>query len=162
MRWYGLLAEALDVLETGEDALVAVLGTEPGELDNPAMELAHQVNTAVAVCDGRALVVTYLLDSEVPGQRDPRGPAPAVLRGPALSTALATVPGAQAVLVRGGGRDEREGEIQQPGGAPGESFGASLSQLYLRVTGPETSAALRRALELHSFLAVAEEQVDNT
>lgn len=42
------------------------------------------------------------------------------------------------------------------------AFGASLSQLYLRVTGPETSAALRRALELPSFLAVAEEQVDNT
>lgn len=34
VRWCGLLAEALDVLETGEDELVAVLGTEPGELDD--------------------------------------------------------------------------------------------------------------------------------
>ncbi|WP_328337007.1 hypothetical protein [Streptomyces violaceus] len=126
VRWYGLLAEALDVLETAEAALVAVLGTEPGELDDPAMELAHQVNTAVAVRDGRALVVTYLLDPKVPGKRDPRGPAPAVLRGPALSTAPATVPGARAVPVRGGGwRDEREGEIQQPGRASGEGVRAT-------------------------------------
>ncbi len=38
-------------------------------------------------------------------------------------------------------------------------FGASLSELYAQAAGPEASAALLRALELRSWLAVAEEQV---
>lgn len=40
-----------------------------------------------------------------------------------------------------------------------QAFGASLSELYAQAAGPEASAALMRALELRSWLAVAEEQV---
>ncbi|MFI6289360.1 hypothetical protein ACIBCM_32225 [Streptomyces sp. NPDC051018] len=39
------------------------------------------------------------------------------------------------------------------------AFGAPVHQLYATATGPGASAALRRALELRSFLVVAEEQV---
>ncbi|AJT62495.1 hypothetical protein T261_0806 [Streptomyces lydicus] len=40
-----------------------------------------------------------------------------------------------------------------------KAFGSSLTELYEQAAGPDTSAALQRALELRSFLAVAEEQV---
>lgn len=40
-----------------------------------------------------------------------------------------------------------------------KAFSASLAELYEQAAGPETSAALQRALELRSFLAVAEEHV---
>nr|WP_202536900.1 hypothetical protein [Streptomyces sp. SID8350] len=40
-----------------------------------------------------------------------------------------------------------------------QAFGASLRELYAQAAGPEASAALMRALELRSWLAVAEEQV---
>ncbi|MFD9484674.1 hypothetical protein ACFWBX_11840 [Streptomyces sp. NPDC059991] len=40
-----------------------------------------------------------------------------------------------------------------------QAFGASLSELYAQAASPEASAALARALELRSWLAVAEEQV---
>ncbi|MBM7167072.1 hypothetical protein JQK87_01255 [Streptomyces sp. G44] len=40
-----------------------------------------------------------------------------------------------------------------------QAFGASLSELYARADTPEASAALTRALELRSWLALAEEQV---
>ncbi|MEU9396569.1 hypothetical protein AB0D86_42040 [Streptomyces sp. NPDC048324] len=40
-----------------------------------------------------------------------------------------------------------------------QAFGAPVRELYAQATGPEASAALVRALELRSFLAVAEEQV---
>ncbi|WP_405737416.1 hypothetical protein OG607_41455 [Streptomyces sp. NBC_01537] len=39
------------------------------------------------------------------------------------------------------------------------AFGAPVPALYETVTDPEAPAALRRALELRSFLAIAEEQV---
>ncbi|MCL6739430.1 hypothetical protein [Streptomyces neyagawaensis] len=38
-------------------------------------------------------------------------------------------------------------------------FGASLGELYAQAAGSDASPALRRALELRSFLVVAEEQV---
>ena len=101
VHWYGLLAEAQKALETAEDALVAVLGTPPGELDDPAMALAHQVNTAVGVRDGRAMVVTYLLDADAPGRR---GALPKAGRGPALPTTPAVLPSMQPVAVRGARR----------------------------------------------------------
>ncbi|MFB7270747.1 hypothetical protein [Streptomyces sp. NPDC056244] len=87
--WHGLLSEAQTVLERAEDELVTVLHTRQGELDDPAMDLAHQVNTAVAVRDGRAVVITYLLDPDSPGKQNPgasRGPAPAAGHRPALRT----------------------------------------------------------------------------
>ncbi|MDL2075767.1 hypothetical protein QNN03_04875 [Streptomyces sp. GXMU-J15] len=40
-----------------------------------------------------------------------------------------------------------------------EAFGAEVAELYAHATRGEASAALQRALELRSFLAVAEEQV---
>ncbi|WP_329025808.1 hypothetical protein [Streptomyces sp. NBC_00690] len=40
-----------------------------------------------------------------------------------------------------------------------EAFGAPVHQLYVAATMPGASAALRRALELRSFLVLAEEQV---
>ncbi|MGW0711735.1 hypothetical protein ACWD4G_38255 [Streptomyces sp. NPDC002643] len=40
-----------------------------------------------------------------------------------------------------------------------EAFGASVADLYAQAARFETDAALQRALELRSFLAVAEEQV---
>ncbi|MER5442572.1 hypothetical protein [Streptomyces sp. NPDC002790] len=40
-----------------------------------------------------------------------------------------------------------------------EAFGAEVAELYAQVTQGEANAALQRALELRSFLAVAEEQV---
>ncbi|MER7986519.1 hypothetical protein ABTY53_13090 [Streptomyces noursei] len=40
-----------------------------------------------------------------------------------------------------------------------EMFGAPMAELYARASSPEVSAALTRALELRSFLALAEEQV---
>ncbi len=40
-----------------------------------------------------------------------------------------------------------------------QAFGAPVRELYAQATGSEASAALVRALELRSFLVVAEEQV---
>ncbi|MGW5679813.1 hypothetical protein ACWEV4_32850 [Streptomyces sp. NPDC003860] len=40
-----------------------------------------------------------------------------------------------------------------------DAFGAPVHQLYATATTPGASAALRRALELRSFLVLAEEQV---
>ncbi|NEB01948.1 hypothetical protein [Streptomyces sp. SID13726] len=40
-----------------------------------------------------------------------------------------------------------------------EAFGASITELYARAAGSEAGAALHRALELRSFLVVAEEVV---
>lgn len=40
-----------------------------------------------------------------------------------------------------------------------EAFGAPVTELYELAAGPNPSAALTRALELRSFLVVAEEQV---
>lgn len=107
VHWYGLLAESQGALEKAEDALVEVLGSEPEELDDSAMELAHQVNAAVAVRDGRAMVITYLLDPNAPGKHGPghwRGASPAARRGPALPATPAVLPSTGAIPVRGASR----------------------------------------------------------
>ncbi|WP_217550071.1 hypothetical protein [Streptomyces sp. GbtcB6] len=104
VRWYGLLAESQDALDTAEDALVAALGTEPGELDDAAMELAHRVDAAVAARDGRAMVVDYLLDPLAPGKRGPAAwprATPAPRRAPALPTFAPTPPGTRDIPARG-------------------------------------------------------------
>ncbi|MER6500172.1 hypothetical protein ABT218_12455 [Streptomyces sp. NPDC001455] len=44
-------------------------------------------------------------------------------------------------------------------GQPQEIFGAPVTALYVSANGPDASPALARALELRSFLALAEEQV---
>ncbi|MFF0551087.1 hypothetical protein ACFYUL_19220 [Streptomyces sp. NPDC004311] len=99
LRWYGHLTDAQEALTRAEDALVAELGSTPGELDDPAMALAHQVNAAVAVRDGRAMVVRYLLDGNAPGNRAAwsgpsrtAGLAPALRATPVARPAVTTVP----------------------------------------------------------------------
>ncbi|WP_406463376.1 hypothetical protein OH768_47925 [Streptomyces sp. NBC_01622] len=107
VHWYGLLAESQDALDTAEDALVETLGTQPGELDDTAMELAYQVNAAVAARDGRVMVVDYLLDPLAPGKRGPdawRSADPAARRAPALPTSAPVVPGTRSVPARGAAR----------------------------------------------------------
>jgi hypothetical protein len=69
VKWHGLLVEAQSVLESAEDDLLAALDTQPNEVDDPTMDLAHRVNAAVATRDGRALVVRWLLDPDAPGQK---------------------------------------------------------------------------------------------
>lgn len=107
VHWYGLLAESQYALDTAEDALVAALAAQPGELDDPAMELAHQVNAAVAARDGRVMVVDYLLDPLAPGKRGPgawRGTEPAARLPPALPTSASALPGTRGVPARGAAR----------------------------------------------------------
>ncbi|GAA4782103.1 hypothetical protein [Streptomyces ziwulingensis] len=70
VKWHGLLVEAQSVLERAEDDLLAVLQTQPSEVDDPAMGLAHRVNAAVTVRDGRAMVVRLLLDPDASGKQD--------------------------------------------------------------------------------------------
>lgn len=101
VKWYGMLAEAQQVLEKAEDALVAALDSNPGDvLDDPVMELAQQVTAAVAVRDGRAMVVRHYADPASLGRS--RGAEEGLHRGPALQTAAIpqTTP-APSVPVRG-------------------------------------------------------------
>ncbi|GAA1159916.1 hypothetical protein GCM10009654_15100 [Streptomyces hebeiensis] len=70
VRWHGLLVEAQSVLDRAEDDLLAALETQPSEVDDPTMHLAHRVNAAVTARDGRALVVRWLLDPDAPGKKD--------------------------------------------------------------------------------------------
>ncbi|MFF4859882.1 hypothetical protein ACFY2N_33945 [Streptomyces rubiginosohelvolus] len=108
VHWYGLLTETQQALDTVEDALVEALGTQPADvLDDPVMELAHQVNSAVASRDARAMVVNYLLDPDAPGKRGPgawRGASPAARRAPALSTSSPALPSARNTTARGAAR----------------------------------------------------------
>ncbi|MFD3907520.1 hypothetical protein HXS80_06015 [Streptomyces sp. CB04723] len=108
VHWHGLLAETQRALDTAEDALVEALGTQPTDvLDDPVMELAHQVNSAVASRDGRAMVVNYLLDPNAPGKRGPgmwRGASPAARRAPALPTSPPTLPSTRNTTARGAAR----------------------------------------------------------
>ncbi|MEW1794675.1 hypothetical protein [Streptomyces niveus] len=83
--WHGMLSQAQTALERAEDDLLAVLDTEPGPLGDPVMNLAQRVNTAVAVRDGRALIVTHLLEPHTTVVRG-TGTSAARRRGPALRT----------------------------------------------------------------------------
>ncbi|WP_030661507.1 hypothetical protein [Streptomyces cellulosae] len=104
VHWYDLLVETQDALGTAEDALVEALGTQPGELDDDVMELAHQVNAAVTARDGRVMVVNHLLDPLAPGKRGPgawRGAGPAARRAPALPTSASALPSERSIPTRG-------------------------------------------------------------
>ncbi|MFH9084212.1 hypothetical protein [Streptomyces sp. NPDC017673] len=68
VKWHGMLLESQATLDRAEDALVAALESQPSEVDDPTMELAHRVNKAVAVRDGRAMVVRWLLDPNTVGK----------------------------------------------------------------------------------------------
>ncbi|AKH83939.1 hypothetical protein AA958_19020 [Streptomyces sp. CNQ-509] len=79
VRWHGLLVDAQEVLDSAVDDLRAALDTQPGQLDDPTMDLAQWVNAAVTARDGRALVVRYLLDPDALGNHTtPRRKGPAV------------------------------------------------------------------------------------
>ncbi|MGY4957951.1 hypothetical protein [Streptomyces nigrescens] len=69
VRWHGMLAESQKALERAEDELVAVLETQPIELDDRAMAMAHRVNMAVTARNGRAMVVQWLLDPTAYGKQ---------------------------------------------------------------------------------------------
>ncbi|MCA1221963.1 hypothetical protein [Streptomyces sp. 8L] len=100
VKWHGLLVEAQGVLERAEDNLLAALHTRPGEADDPAMDLAHRVNAAVTVRDGRAMVVRWLLDPDAPGKEDLAAERLARLRprtGPAVQTGVPHRPAGTAV-----------------------------------------------------------------
>lgn len=89
VKWHGLLAEAQSVLDHAEDDLLASLDTQPSEVDDPVMGLAHRVNVAVTARDGRALVVRWLLDPDAPGKKDLAAERLSRLRprtGPAVQT----------------------------------------------------------------------------
>ncbi|MFJ9712795.1 hypothetical protein [Streptomyces sp. NPDC101234] len=89
VKWHGLLAEAQSVLDRAEDDLLAALETQPSEVDDPTMGLAHRVNAAVTTRDGRAMVVRWLLDPDAPGKKDPAAERLARLRprtGPSVPT----------------------------------------------------------------------------
>lgn len=68
VKWHGLLIQAQSVLERAEDDLLAALETQPSEVDDPTVGLAHRVNAAVTTRDGRAMVVRWLLDPNAPGK----------------------------------------------------------------------------------------------
>ncbi|MEU3299750.1 hypothetical protein ABZ729_07995 [Streptomyces sp. NPDC006678] len=105
VKWHGLLATSQAVLDRAEDALLAALETQPSEVDDPTMDLAHRVNAAVAARDGRALVVRWLVDPDAPGKKDLAAERLARLnrgarKGPAVQTSApylpATAPAPQA------------------------------------------------------------------
>ncbi|MDX2821049.1 hypothetical protein PV416_08085 [Streptomyces ipomoeae] len=91
VKWHGLLAESQAALGRAEDDLLAALQTQPSEVDDPTLDLAHRVNAAVTTRDGRALVVRWLLDPDAPGKKDLAAERLARLnrgsrRGPAVPT----------------------------------------------------------------------------
>ncbi|MFJ4695484.1 hypothetical protein [Streptomyces sp. NPDC088766] len=108
VKWHGLLVEAQSVLDRTEDDLLAALQTQPSEVDDPTMDLAHQVNAAVTTRDGRAMVVKWFLDPDAPGRRDLAAERLARLRprtGPAVQTSAPHQPSgvsAPASAVRAG------------------------------------------------------------
>jgi hypothetical protein len=95
VKWHGLLVEAQSVLERAEGDLLAALQTQPSEVDDPTMGLAHRVNAAVTARDGRAMVVRWLLDPNAPGKKDLAAERLARIRprsGPAVQTSASHRP----------------------------------------------------------------------
>ncbi|MFJ7528017.1 hypothetical protein ACIQ1S_24190 [Streptomyces griseus] len=64
--WHGRLVESQAELDRAEDALLAALDTQPSQVDDPALSLAYQVDAAVQIRDGRAMVLRFLLDPDAP------------------------------------------------------------------------------------------------
>ncbi|MGW7005901.1 hypothetical protein ACWGCW_24620 [Streptomyces sp. NPDC054933] len=109
VKWHGLLVVSQAALERAEDELLAALETQPSEVDDPTMDLAHRVNAAVSARDGRAMVVLWLLDPAAPGKQGLAAERLARLSrrahtGPAVQTsapvrpATAPAPAARGVL----------------------------------------------------------------
>ncbi|WP_405496270.1 hypothetical protein [Streptomyces sp. NBC_00096] len=99
LHWYGLTAEAQTVVDRAENTLLAAIGRAPGELTPSQMAIAHQVNTAVAARDGRAMVLRHLLE---PNARHVwRGERPQARIATQASTALPPRPPANASRAAG-------------------------------------------------------------
>jgi hypothetical protein len=106
VKWHGLLTESQAALGRAEDDLLAALETQPSEVDDPTMALAHRVNSAVTVRDGRAMVVRWLLDPIAPGKQDLAAERLARLarparRGPAVHTSAPARPATAPATGRG-------------------------------------------------------------
>ncbi|OIJ91647.1 hypothetical protein [Streptomyces colonosanans] len=98
VKWHGLLLESQAALERAEDALLASLDTQPSEVDDPTMALAHRVNAAVTARDGRAMVVRWLLDPNATGKQNLATERLARVRGrrgPAVPTSAPPRPASQ-------------------------------------------------------------------
>jgi hypothetical protein len=105
VKWHGLLAESQAALYRAEDALLAALETQPSEVDDPTMALAHHVNAAVTARDGRAMVVRWLLDPDAPGKQDlPAERLARLRRGARQGPAVHTSPPARPATAQATGR----------------------------------------------------------
>jgi hypothetical protein len=109
LRWFDQVTEAQQFLEDAENALVDVLadaGAGAEALTEDQMDLAHTVDAAVTVRDGRALIIRFLLNPDAPGTQD--GPVRVeglgVRRPPALSTGMPPRPAAPASATAAGAR----------------------------------------------------------
>ncbi|MGW5868288.1 hypothetical protein ACWFRJ_39785 [Streptomyces sp. NPDC055239] len=97
VKWHGLLVQSQSVLDHAEDDLLAALETQPSEVDDPTIGLAHRVDAAVTTRDGRAMVVRWLLDPDAPGKKGLAAERLARLRprtGPAVQTSAPHRPAA--------------------------------------------------------------------
>ncbi|GGT22278.1 hypothetical protein ACK389_10585 [Streptomyces antibioticus] len=102
VRWHGLLTESQTALERAEDKLLAALDTQPSEVDDPTLDLAHRVDAAVTIRDGRAVALRLLLEPNTGGKQDveavrPTRRGPAVPTNPPTRSARASVPSRMAV-----------------------------------------------------------------
>ncbi|MFJ4689225.1 hypothetical protein [Streptomyces sp. NPDC088789] len=106
VRWHGLLATAQRALERAEDALAAALTPAPeGPVGERVLRLAHRVDEALQIRDGRAVVLTRLLAPHPPGTPGPAaGYAPAPSRHRGGAAAAHPVPGLPAPLSAQTGR----------------------------------------------------------
>lgn len=89
VRWHGLLTESQTALERAEDNLLAALGAQPSEVDDPTLDLAHRVDAAVTIRDGRAVALRLLLEPNAGGKLDVEVERP-TRRGPAVPTSPPT------------------------------------------------------------------------
>ncbi|MGW2822134.1 hypothetical protein ACWC24_14145 [Streptomyces sp. NPDC001443] len=106
VRWHKLLTESQAALGRAEDDLLAALETQPGEVDDPTMDLAHRVNAAVAMRDGRAMVVRWLLAPSAAGKQSVAAERAAranrwARRGPAVQTSAPARPATAPATSRG-------------------------------------------------------------
>ncbi|MFE5934240.1 hypothetical protein ACFQ69_02580 [Streptomyces sp. NPDC056470] len=97
VRWHGLLTESQAALERAEDDLLAALDTQPSEVDDPTLDLAHRVDAAVAIRDGRAVALRLLLEPNASGEQDVEAErltrcGPAVPTSPPTRSARASMP----------------------------------------------------------------------
>ncbi|MFF4871497.1 hypothetical protein [Streptomyces sp. NPDC000961] len=97
VRWHGLLTESQTALERAEDELLAALDTQPSEVDDPTLDLAHRIDAAVTIRDGRAVALRLLLEPNAGGKRivdadRVRRPGPAVPTSPPTRSVRASVP----------------------------------------------------------------------